>query len=136
MRVCNESVMANATQQQGYRVCLLIKILLNNFNNIGTYIFRRENGKRLKSKSSRTKRALDAGDSAAFSSNFLASSFSCSQAESGCRACRDTHPPQRYYTYRYISLCFLRCDSGNNSASDSSGELLLLVKGLGRIWCL
>ncbi len=29
-----------------------------------------------------TKRALDAGDSAAFSSIFLASSFSCSQAES------------------------------------------------------
>ena len=33
-------------------------------------------------KSQPTKRALDAGDSAAFSSIFLASSFSCSQNES------------------------------------------------------
>jgi hypothetical protein len=36
----------------------------------------------MQSKSRRTKRALDAGESAAFSSIFLAASFSYSQAES------------------------------------------------------
>jgi hypothetical protein len=49
----------------------------------------------LKVKSGLTKRALDAGDSAAFSSIFLASSFFCSQAEST--------PPQRQYRLLQLS---------------------------------
>ena len=53
-----------------------------------------------------TKRALDAGDSAAFSSIFLVSSFSCSQAEST--------PAPAPVTQTVGQLAFILCKETND----------------------